>query len=114
MLEEMEGALGENHSGELRRESAEAKAEHIINEELRRLGWAAADLSFRRKSDPTKLAMADLLSKRNGSFRQGDRRAIATGQPQECTSTIAREETDGQQSGHQNSTKLELKSDLDG
>ncbi|MDB6040084.1 MAG: hypothetical protein JWM99_3925 [Verrucomicrobiales bacterium] len=53
--------LGENHSGELRRESAEAKAERIINEELRRLGWVPADLSLRRKSDPAKLAMADRL-----------------------------------------------------
>jgi hypothetical protein len=54
-------ALGENHSGELRRESAEAKAERIISEELRRLGWTAADLSLRRKSDPANLAMADRL-----------------------------------------------------
>ena len=35
----MEGKLGENHSGELRRETAQAKAERIMSEELKRLGW---------------------------------------------------------------------------
>ena len=58
MLELMEGKLGENHSGELRRETAQAKAERIISEELRRLGWKRKDLAARRKSDPDKLAIA--------------------------------------------------------
>ena len=39
MLELMEGKLGENHSGELHRETAEQKANRIICEELSRLGW---------------------------------------------------------------------------
>ena len=39
MLELMEGKLGENHSGELHRETAEQKANRIIGEELSRLGW---------------------------------------------------------------------------
>jgi hypothetical protein len=30
LLEQMEGRLGEHHAGQLRRESAEAKAEQII------------------------------------------------------------------------------------
>ena len=38
MLEKMEDKLGEHHSGELRLESAEAKAERIVAEELKRLG----------------------------------------------------------------------------
>ena len=61
MLEKMEEALGDHHSGELRQERAEAKAQRIIQEELRRLGWSAADLSVRRKSDPAKLALAARL-----------------------------------------------------
>jgi putative transposase len=36
MVERMEGKLGEHHSGELRRESAEARAERIIREELKK------------------------------------------------------------------------------
>ena len=61
MLAWMEGKLGENHSGQLRWESAEVKAERIISEELGRLGWTEADLAQRRKSAPEKLAMASRL-----------------------------------------------------
>jgi REP element-mobilizing transposase RayT len=61
LLGRMEGRLGEHHAGELKRESAEAKAERIIQEELRRLHWTAADLSKKPKSDPAKLALAARL-----------------------------------------------------
>jgi len=63
LLEKMEGKLGEHHSGELRRETAEAKAERIVAEELRRLGWRGAELATRRKGDPDKLAIAARLRK---------------------------------------------------
>ena len=58
LLARMEGQLGEHHAGELKRESAEAKAERIIREELRRLGWTEHDLKERAKSEPAKLALA--------------------------------------------------------
>jgi len=58
LLAQMEGKLGEHHSGELKRESAEAKAERIIREELKRLCWTEADLKLRAKSDPAKLPLA--------------------------------------------------------
>ena len=45
LLERMEGKLGEHHSGQLKRQSAEAKAQRIIGEELKRLGWSQADLN---------------------------------------------------------------------
>jgi hypothetical protein len=61
MLEALEGKLGEHHSGELRRESAEVKAERIVAEELKRLGWNEGDLVIRRKSDPGKLGMGARL-----------------------------------------------------
>ncbi len=61
MLKAMEGKLGEYHSGELRRETAEAKAGRIIAEELMRLGWKENDLATRRKSDPGKLRIAARL-----------------------------------------------------
>ncbi len=57
----MAGKLGEHHSGELHRASAEAKAERIIAEELERHGWREADLVTRRRSDPVKLEMAARL-----------------------------------------------------
>ena len=58
MLERAEGQLGEHHFGALRQETAEAKAERIIREELRRRGWREADLGARRKSDAGKLEIA--------------------------------------------------------
>ena len=48
MLELMDGKLGENHSGELHRETAERRANRIIAEELSRRGWEESDLD--RKS----------------------------------------------------------------
>ena len=61
MLENLEGKLGEQHSGELRRATAEAKAERLIGEELQRLGWTEGELAARRKSDLLKLAFAARL-----------------------------------------------------
>lgn len=63
MLEKMEGKLGDNHSGEQRRETAQAKVERIIREELSRLGWQEGELATRRKNDPGKLAIAGRLRK---------------------------------------------------
>ena len=54
---------GDHHSGELKRESDEAKAGRIITEELRRLGWTEADLQLRLKTDPNKLEIATRLRK---------------------------------------------------
>jgi len=61
MLEKMDGKLGEHHSGQLRRENAESKAERLIAEELGRLGWTETELPARRKSDPAKLSIAARL-----------------------------------------------------
>ena len=61
LLEEMEGKLGEHHSGQLRHESAEAKGERIIAAELKRLKWKETDLKEQRKTHPEKLAMAGRL-----------------------------------------------------
>ena len=61
LLEQMEGKLGEHHSGEFKRESAEAKAERIIREELKRLRWTEGELKERAKSHPAKLALAARL-----------------------------------------------------
>jgi hypothetical protein len=42
----------------LRRETAEAKGERIIAEELQRLGWSQRDLVLWRKNDAGKMAIA--------------------------------------------------------
>jgi putative transposase len=63
MLDLVEGRVGDNHDGDLRRESAAGKAERIVAEELARLGWTEADLERRRKSDAGKLAIAARLKR---------------------------------------------------
>jgi hypothetical protein len=56
-LEQVEEELGENQAGALRHESWAAKAERLVGQELKRLGWTEAALATRRKSDPLKLAI---------------------------------------------------------
>ena len=89
MLKAMEGKLGEHHSGELRRETAEAKAGRIVAEELMRLGWKENDLATRRKSDPGKLRIAARL-RRDDAYDQGDCKPCVLGQFPECVCPVAR------------------------
>jgi putative transposase len=63
LIEQLEEEGETSASPEVRRESAEAKAERIMAEELKRLRWTAADLEVRRKSDPGKLRIAARLRK---------------------------------------------------
>ena len=63
LLERMEGQLGEHHSGKLRHESAQAKGERIITQELKRLKWGEVELRTRPKAGPEKLALALRLRK---------------------------------------------------
>lgn len=58
LLEGMEEKLGEHHSGQLRQESAEAKAERIIAEELKRLKWRERELQDYPKTHREKVRMA--------------------------------------------------------
>jgi hypothetical protein len=78
LLEQIEHRLGEHHSGELHRQSAEAKAERILAEELSRLGWTPEDLAARRKRDPVKLALAARL-------RRERQRSASKKSPAECS-----------------------------
>jgi REP-associated tyrosine transposase len=57
-LERMESGLGQHHAGALRLESAQAKAERLVAEELQRVGWSPEELIRRPKNDPGKLAIA--------------------------------------------------------
>ena len=61
LLEQMDGRMGEHHYGEERREGAQAKAERLVHEVLRKAGWTERDLGSRRKSDPVKVRLAAQL-----------------------------------------------------
>ncbi len=63
MLELMDGSLGESHSGEIDRETAEQKAHRIIAQAMARAGWEEPDLACGLKHDPRKLAIAARLRK---------------------------------------------------
>jgi hypothetical protein len=61
LLAQMSGVMGAEHYGEERTETAVARAEQIIAEELGRRGWPEAELRMRRKGDPAKVALAARL-----------------------------------------------------
>jgi putative transposase len=61
LLAQISERAGESHCGEELRESAEEKAERILAEELRKLGWTEQDLETRRKGEPGKVRMARRL-----------------------------------------------------
>ena len=61
LLEQVYVRAGDHHYGEEIAESAEAKGQRIITEELKRLGWTETDLLSRRKGDSGKARMAQRL-----------------------------------------------------
>ena len=61
LLAQMSEKVGASHYGEELRESAEAKAERIVAEEMERLGWDGEELKRRRKGDRGKARLARRL-----------------------------------------------------
>ncbi len=63
-----DSAAGRKHFARLmeRREAGEQRAQRIVREETRRLGWGEADLQARRKGDKQKVLLARRL--RMGSW----------------------------------------------
>ncbi len=61
LLEQMGGRIGAHHGGTERRETALAKAERLLGEELQRRGWSQEELHQRQKADREKLAIAQRL-----------------------------------------------------
>ena len=53
--------MGPNHYGSNRQESLQEKAERIVTEELKRLGWAEEDLLSARKGHVGKIDIARRL-----------------------------------------------------
>lgn len=61
LLEQMSEKIGAHHGGGERIETAQAKAERIVAEEMARRGWSQAELEQRRKADGEKIKMARRL-----------------------------------------------------
>ena len=88
LLKRMEGKLGENHSAEARRETAEAKAERIIAEELKRRRWREAELRRRRKCDPQKVALAARLRRETTLTVKSIAARLNLGTPRNATTSL--------------------------
>ena len=58
LLGQMKGRMGTEHYGEERQETAEAQAEGMVREELKRRHWREEDLGRRAKGDAVKVALA--------------------------------------------------------
>ena len=61
LLAHVAGKAGKHHYGDELRESAEARAERMVAEELNRRGWDRRTLRTQRKGDPNKVAIARRL-----------------------------------------------------
>jgi hypothetical protein len=63
LLTQIAEQAGNSHYGEELRESAEEKAQRMVGEEMKRLGWREEDLRTHRKGDPKKVKIARRLRK---------------------------------------------------
>ena len=54
----MDARPGPSHFGEAVQEAEAVRAERLVVEELKRMGWSEADLEARRKGEPRKLGLA--------------------------------------------------------
>jgi len=61
LLAQVQEKVGPSHYGGQKREAAQEKANRIVEEELRRLGWQKEDLGRRPKGDPAKVGIARRL-----------------------------------------------------
>jgi ABC-type cobalamin/Fe3+-siderophores transport system ATPase subunit len=61
LLVQMAEKAGASHYGEELHESAEEKAQRIVAEEMRQLGWREEDLEQHRKGDRRKVRIARRL-----------------------------------------------------
>lgn len=61
LLAQMAEKVGPSHSGAERQESGQERAERIVREEMKRLGWREKALEERRKGDAGKVRMARRL-----------------------------------------------------
>jgi len=88
LLKRREGRLGENHSAEARRETAEAKAERIIAAELTRRRWREAELKRRRKCDPQKVALGARLRRETTLTVKSIAARLNLGTPRNATTRL--------------------------
>ena len=90
MLDQFGDSQGEHHTAEIRLESAQARAERMIAEELAALGWTEAELKTRRKNDPVKLALAARLRRETTWTTKQIATRLSLGTPRSATTALHR------------------------
>jgi hypothetical protein len=61
LLEQVSQGSGVSHYGEAVQEAVEVRAERLVSESLKAMGWTDKDLAVRRKDDPKKVELAGKL-----------------------------------------------------
>ena len=61
LLEQVSQGPGVSHYGEAVQEAVEVRAERLVSENLKAMGWTDKDLAVRRKGDPKKVKLAGKL-----------------------------------------------------
>ncbi|HEY5910195.1 MAG TPA: transposase [Verrucomicrobiae bacterium] len=87
-LERMEDKVTDNHPGSARLETAAAKAERLIANELARIHWTGDDLLHRPKSDPLKLALAARLRRETTLSIKQIAERLSLGKPKGAKSNL--------------------------
>ena len=90
LLEEYGDSQSEHQTGELRWDSSQSRAERIIAQGLRRLGWKQSELATRRKGDEAKLAMAARLRKETTLTMKEIAARLSMGTTKSATTTLHR------------------------
>lgn len=89
-LETTEDKVSDNHPGRARLETAVAKAERLMAQELVRLNWTSEDLTGRAKSDPLKLALAARLRRETTLSIKQIAQRLNLGKPKGAKSNLHR------------------------
>jgi hypothetical protein len=105
-LEKMEGKVGENHPGQTRLETAEAKADRIVSQAVARLRWTQDDLLARQKSHPMKLALATRLRQETTLWVKQIAERLHLGKPKGARSNLHKFMNNSQTDGPQ--TQLDI------
>jgi hypothetical protein len=80
---------GKNRYGEEIRESAEAKAERVVEGGLARAGWKEADLELRRKVDGLKVELARRLRRETTQGRLWSTKRLRMGHWRSAANAVA-------------------------
>jgi hypothetical protein len=99
MLQKMEGNLREHHSGELRRETAHAKAERIVARRIAPAGLAGGRPGGPAQERSRQTDHCRSAAQGDDAPDPGDCRSCASGHVQECERSVAQLDGEGRSIG---------------